>query len=466
MQTQQGQHLAELTRYYAGFRASFLRWATKKFQRPQDLCLANYRRALLTWYEATIRPEDPFLGEADDFVKALTGYYFNPSPIQQSLAGNAMPFGDDLRLATQERPLHYIPLPIHLNGAQQQMLAGFQQMTGRCQELLLMHYYHRLDHGRMAQVLEIPGGVADLEDELHKCRLLAHESWQMMGIVDAAHSPSPADDDLIEAYYTRQLETTERWAVEARFPNDPIFRKAAELREDWLRVLTVAGRQDLMQLLQREEAQLLLAARPTDPASRQRTGLVDGQPAPAATRENPDVPLSRRRRLGSDLQVPGIGTILAALLLCAFFYLAYTTFRPAAVAAAPAATFEPFPNIFDRLEPRNEDERDLQRILFDYDREDYATAYDELLPVADAYPAAPLYLGVSALALDQPDRALDWFDRVEPTDYYHPFAEWYEALAYIDLRRTAAARATLLDILTVPNHPYRERAELLLAEID
>lgn len=457
MTMQQGQHLAALTRYYTGFRTSFLEWAAERFQQPTDISLANYRRALIAWYEATIRPTDPYTGKTDAFVKAMVDYYFHPTTIEPSLTGAAMPVGDDLATGTFERPLHYIPRPIRLSGPQQQMLAGFQQMSGKCKELILMVEYHRIEYGRIAEVLDVPGGITDVKERLHKCRVLVHEGWQTYGITDPAQLPTPADDDLIEAYFSGELETTERWAVEARIPNDPFFRKAMELREDWSEVLTVAGRQDLMETLQREEAGIARGTSPQNSAPAAAPGI--------SRVEGDDVKLSRRGTWLDGLTMPGWQSILAILLVAALAYLAYTTFGAGAPDRKAVANFEPFPNIFASAEPRTEDERDLQRILYYYDRGDYATAYDELLPVADAYPAAPLYLGVSALALEQPSRALEWFDRIPDGNYYRPYAEWYEALAYLSEARSEAGRATLSDIAETPDHPYRQRAERLLTEI-
>ena len=418
---------------------------------PADVCLANYRRALIAWYEATIRSEAPYRGEADTFVRAMAGYYFDPKPIEPSLAGAAMPFGDDLALATQERPLHYIPRPLRLSARQARMLASFQQIGNRCRELILMVNYHRIDRSRIAAVLGEPGGVETISDQLEKCQLLIRENWSVMGLVDPAHAPAPEDARLIERYYTGALEATDRWAVEARLPNDPTFRAAAALREEWAGALIVAGRQDLMEVLQREEARLLQSAVPTDTA-----------PAAAAN----DVTLSPVKGWLDDFRAPSLMTSLAVVLLCALAYLTYTTFGPAAPTRQAVAHFEPFPNIFTSFDPRTEEERDLQRILYYYDRGDYAAAYDELLPVADAYPAAPLYLGVSALALEQPSRALEWFERIPTGDYYRPFADWYEALSYLSENRKEAARANLIDIVETPDHPYRAKAELLLGQIN
>ncbi|OAV42944.1 hypothetical protein [Lewinella sp. 4G2] len=464
MTTQQGQYLAALTKYYAGYRSSFLRWAQSTYGQPADVCLANYRRALIAWYEATLRTHDPYRGDADTFVKAMAGYYFNPTPIEPGLAGTAMPFGDDLSLATQERPLHYIPRPLRMNQRQGQMLAGFQQLEARHRELILMAHYHRIDRHRMAEVLGEPGGAQIISERLHKIQLLIRENWEAMRIVDAAHRPSAQDDLLIEKYFTGELETTDRWAVEARLPTDPAFREAVSLREDWAGVLTVAGRQELMELLQREEARLVLGDQTHSlaPARAPNSSRIISGAAPNSSDE---VELTPRKSIFSDFELPRPASLLAIILMAVLGYLVWTTFGPAAPERRAVTNFEPFPNIFTEFEPRNEQERDLQRILYYYDRGDYVTTYDELLPVATAYPAAPLYLGVSALALDEPTRALDWFERIPEDDYYRPFADWYTALAYLAAGRTEAGRAELNEILARPGHVYTTRARELLGEL-
>jgi len=277
---------------------------------------------------------------------------------------------------------------------------------------------------------------------------MVRESWQAAGILDPTQVPSPVDDALLDRYYAGDLETAERWDVEARRPGDPVFRRAMELREDWSDVITVAGRLDLMETLQREEAKYA-KKRSIAPAS-----------APKKVKLSP-----RRKPTLGNLTLPSLQSVVAFSLFCAFAWLVFTTFRAAAPERKAVAHFEPFANIFDRMAPRNEEERDLKRILYYYDRGDYATAYDELLPVAPAYPAAPLYLGVSALALEQPTRALQWFDQVEPGSYYHPFAEWYSALAYLAEGRKPAASIALQDIAETRGHPYQARAAQLLAEL-
>ncbi|MBC6995871.1 hypothetical protein QWY85_17350 [Neolewinella lacunae] len=444
----QGQHLAELPRHFHALRGPYLKWAVR-FRQPVEVCLAHYRRALIGWYEARIAPVEPFVGEVDHYVKEVAEVYFTDQLEKAVLVADRRPI-TELGYANDQNPLNHLPRPIQLNETQQLMLRLFQEQGKNCRELLLMADYHRLTPDRLAQVLNLDGQVVEVEERRRKCLLMVRESWQAAGITDPAHHPSPADEDRLDRYYEGLLDTTERWEVEARRSSDVVLRRAMELREDWAAVLTVAGRLDLMSTLQREETHYAVR-RPTAPADAQK-----------------EIKLTPRRkpflRIGS-FQLPGLETALAGLLAVALAWLLYSTFGAAAPERKAVAHFEPFPNIFQRMQPRNEDERDLQRILRYYDRKDYLTAYDELLPVAPAYPAAPLYLGVSALALEQPTRALEWFAQIPEGNYYRPFAEWYEALAYLAEGRKPAAIITLTEISETPGHPYQGKARALLAEL-
>ena len=108
---------------------------------------------------------------------------------------------------------------------------------------------------------------------------------------------------------------------------------------------------------------------------------------------------------------------------------------------------------------------DLQRILYYYERGDYRMAYDELLPTADAYPASPLYLGVSALALGDAARARQWLEEVPADSPYRDAAEWYDALAQLHLGAAAGAKLTLESIARSAGHPYRTPAQQLLSDL-
>lgn len=444
--TQQGQHLAELPRYYHALRGPYLKWAEKHWDVSFEASLGNFRRALIGWYEATIDGENPYLGEADKYVKEVARVYFDGTLNATSIEADRLPLITH-GLTGVHNPLNHLPKPLHLSERQQLMLRLFQELGTSCRELLLMTDYHRLATVRIAEVIGVDDQPQEVDARRHKCLLMVREGWRANGITDPVYLPSPADEDLIDRYFAGALDVTQRWDVEARRPGDAVFRHAMELREDWADVLTVAGRQDLMETLFREEERY--AARRARPAASKKVKLTP-----------------RKKTFGfGGLQLPALETVTGVILFAVLCYLAYTTFGAAAPDKKAVAYFEPYPNIFANYEPRNEDERDLARILYYYDRKQYQIAYEELLPTAPAYPAAPLYLGVCALALDQPGRALDWFVQIEDNGYYHPPSEWYEALAYLSLNRKPAALTLLREISETTGHPFRDRAVRLLEEL-
>ena len=112
-----------------------------------------------------------------------------------------------------------------------------------------MFDYHQLSTERIAEVIGLEGQVEEAEDQHQKCHLMVREAWQAGGITDPVHIPSPVDEQLIDQYYAGQLGVAERWDVEARRPVDSVFRRAMELRDDWVGVVAVAGRQDLRETL-------------------------------------------------------------------------------------------------------------------------------------------------------------------------------------------------------------------------
>lgn len=442
----QGRHLAELPRYYHALRGPYLKWADKHWDVPFAASLGNFRRALIGWYEATIDESHPYLGKTDDYVKEVARVYFDGILNDTAPAADRRPLVP-VGLTDEHNPLNHLPRPIHLDERQQLMLRLFREMGTSCRELLLMTDYHRLATARIAEVIGMDDRPQEVNARRHKCLLMVREGWRAHGITDPVYLPSPTDEDLIDRYFAGLLDVPQRWSVEARRPGDAVFRHAMELREDWADVLVVTGRHDLMETLLREEERYV--AQRTRPAAGKKVQLSP-----------------RKKTLGfGSLQLPALETVTGLVLFAVLCYLGFTTFGPAAPDRRAVAYFEPYPNIFDAYEPRTEDERDLERILYYYDRKDYQTAYEELLPTAPAYPAAPLYLGVSALALEQPGRALDWFVQIEDTDFYHPPAQWYEALAYLSLDRKPAALTLLREISGTPGHPFRDRAVRLLGEL-
>lgn len=208
----------------------------------------------------------------------------------------------------------------------------------------------------------------------------------------------------------------------------------------WKSVVTIAGRLDLIHTLEREE-----------------TPTVATVPTPV-----PEVAISRRK---SDHNLPSPAIILAGLLFGILLWLLYDTFNGRSPERLFAEYFSPYPNVFATSPPLTDIDRDLQRILEDYDRGDYRTAYDELLPTADHYPASPLYLGVCALALGDHIRARQWLARIQADSPYRDAAEWYDALAALDSGADAGANISLERIADASGHPYRDRARQLLSDL-
>ena len=455
-----GFFLAELPRLFHELRAPYLEWAAD-YGRPEEESLAHYRRALIGWYEARKDATEPYTGDVFHYVTTVAEVYFSGRHTELFAAEESA----RLTASPEERarnPLNHLPKPLPLDEVQQLMLRQFRQLGKRCREMLLLADYHGLIMPRIATALDMDGQVEEATQLRRKCLLMVREHWQATGILDPVIVPSPADEQLIDRYYDGKLSVGERWEVEARRPTDPVFRRAMDLREDWQAVIAVAGRQDLMETLEREEGRYV--ERPTAPP------VVTAAPTGAAAAEAAAEPVEltpRRPRFGVPrMGRPNLPIILALVLLGGFGYLAWDTFsNPRASTQLYAAYFAPLPNVFDGRDSLSEDERDLDRILYYYDRRDYATAYDELLPVAQYYPAAPLYLGVSALALGQPTRAQQWLAQVPPGDAYYPPAQWYEALAYLGQNRTPAAASLLDQIAGTPGHPYRGRAVELLGKL-
>ena len=301
-------------------------------------------------------------------------------------------------------PLDHLPVPVQLNAEGQRMLLQLQQRE-ECLPLLLLADYHRMEPAAIARALDLEPELDDLEDRLLNCREVLTD-----GHPEAA----------------------------LRYPH----------------VIRLAGRQDLMQTLARE-------APAPEPAEASAPEPVVA-PAHGATKKE-DVKLRSRRRI----RLPSVSPkLLVAIILCgALAWLAYDTFGGRSPGGAYDQYFEPYPNVFLDTPPQSDNERDLARILEYYDAGDYRTAYEELLPTAPAYPAAPLYLGVSALALDDPLRARDWFAQLPPDSPYLAPAEWYDALALLALTRRPEAEEALQRIATTSGHPFRPAARELLDDL-
>ncbi|NJB86897.1 hypothetical protein GGR26_002674 [Lewinella marina] len=381
---QNGRLLAELRQHYAEYLDDYLAWVADRGY-PVEGALVNYRRALIAWYEARKQTDDPYTGDVFEYITVVAERYFTG---ETSRKGD-FPLGSG--------PLDYLPRTVRLEEPGRELLARLNARND-CRELLLLADYHQLEPAVIARVLDREEDAETLTEEIAACRR----------------------------------------SLELESPGGSLL---------YIPVITVAGRQDLMETLGRNT--------PPPPP-------VDS-PEPAAAPPK-DVRLSPRHRWRIGTPTPAI--VVAGLLTGILLWLVYDTFYARASPEGLYATyFAPYPNPFADSPPATYEERDLNQILYYYDRGDYHRAYEELLPTADAYPAAPLYLGVSALALNDPARAEEWLARLPADSPYRDPADWYAALAALAREDHSRARSRLTRITQDANHPYRSQAADLLGEL-
>lgn len=430
--TGQGYYLAELIKHYHHYRDEYLDWALPLFNTRTEAIL-TYQKALAGWYEARIRRHEPYVGEIMVFLKAATSAYngtldtFNEEWSDQGLA------------SLGPNPVRYLPRSVRLSVEQEKMIDLYLKMNQADRDLLILAYYHQLSDHRLHAVLDIGTRASEATRARRAALLRLREQWRLNGIVENAYQATPEQEEIIDRYLRDELDVTQRWEVEAERSSDEVFRLALQLREDFEEGLRLAGRRDTLETLVREEDRY---AAPKVNLSAPRPSIVSG---------------------GS------VQAFLAAALFGVLLYLLYLTFAPATEQQLFAEYFRPFPNVTllpDSTGWVSPEEEELGDILEAYDQQNYLVAYDELLPAASAYPSARMYLGVSALALEQPQRALEWFDQYLPAEKYYPYARWYMALAYLADGRDRAALRELVEIAGTPGHPYEIPATKLIEALE
>ncbi|MEM9835809.1 MAG: hypothetical protein AAF828_04875 [Bacteroidota bacterium] len=425
----QGLYLAEMINHYHQYRTDYLAWSFEE-QPDQSAAILNYQRAILACYEARLRTEQPYTGDVYYFIQVAATHYAGR---EVEAEGNW--YRSNFVGAVQD-PIRYLPPSLTLNDTQRMMLQQFQEMGESCRELLLLAYYHQLDDHKLSEVLEL-GAQTEAASKRRQCLLMVRERWQQTGLLNPINVAPPAQQALIDQYFRHELDVTNRWEVEAMRSSDMLFQEAMTMREDWQDALMVAGRQDTLTTLQREEEEY----RPKPP------------PKSKVTLSRPT--LSKEW-----------STYLAIVLAAVLAWLVFTTFGGGQEEKLYATYYRPFPTTMKLSNGDEVIDDDLADILFYYKQGDYRTAYDDLLPAANAYPIAPLYLGICALELQQPQRALDWFDQFLPGDRFKPYADWYAAMAYLALGRRPATLSILIEIAGTDNHPYERQATELIEALE
>lgn len=105
-----------------------------------------------------------------------------------------------------------------------------------------------------------------------------------------------------------------------------------------------------------------------------------------------------------------------------------------------------------------------------YEKGQYAAVVAALeKSLADSSESRPsrayLYLGLSHLALQQPQKAITaWQQEGQNSDEW-PDAQWYTALAYLKLGDTAQAKKRLQDIARDTTHPWKTSAAQILKKL-
>lgn len=105
-----------------------------------------------------------------------------------------------------------------------------------------------------------------------------------------------------------------------------------------------------------------------------------------------------------------------------------------------------------------------------YEKGQYAAAVAALeKSLADSSESRPsrarLYLGLSHLALQQPQEAIAAWQQVGQNSDEWPDAQWYTALAYLRLGDTVQAKKQLQDIARDNSHPWQTSAAQILKKL-
>ncbi len=413
--TESGIYLAELRRVYQAERADYLEWAAA-YPTHLDVKLAAYQRAVLAWYEATIRPDDPYRGPARPLIERAATEELTRS----GAAPAAVPVPGAEAAETLQK--------LELGDLQKAMLKQFGELGESCRNLLLLAYYHHLSDARLSEVLPVAGGTAELTEKRQQCLLMVRERWANSGLF--AHDTFPGSDreNLIDRHLRGETTAEERWQVDNLAAQDTAFATALERLAMWREALRQPGREDVLRTLAEQETR---QAPPPEPVV---------EPA------------------GSNFWTYVIGGVL----LLGIGYVGLTYFGPSESERLALAYFQPYPDVLTTSAEARGDER-LAELFQPYRFNDYAQAYDNLLPLAGTYPSVHFYLGVCALGMDQPQRAAEWLEQVAPGESFYPAADWYLALAYLAADRGREGKARLIRMSNEAGHPYARQANELLA---
>jgi len=155
-----------------------------------------------------------------------------------------------------------------------------------------------------------------------------------------------------------------------------------------------------------------------------------------------------------------------ALLIAAVFWLYPLRTSPEALFAQ---YYQPYPNVEATIE-RNDEMADAYQQAFqwyeDGQYEEAAAAFEELLKADIQSEALNFYIGLTALELNQSDKALQYFESVikHPDHKYYQQSLWYATLASLKNEDTESAKKYLQQLSDEKGF-YGNKATQLLEEL-
>jgi len=102
--------------------------------------------------------------------------------------------------------------------------------------------------------------------------------------------------------------------------------------------------------------------------------------------------------------------------------------------------------------------------MIDYKLGDYSSAivrWEKLMEESASSDTLSFYLGVAKLALDQPEEALEDFERLQPSSPMWSSGQWYTALAHIQRSEVNKAKPILKGLSQEPGTHRIQAGELL-----
>lgn len=428
----QGYYLAELRQHYHSFRDPFMDWLVVPGI-EEKAKIDIFCRSLLAWYEARLSSRNPYTGDIGLYLQVAAIHFLDDaadrSEIDRLLAAD-VPAQD---------PRDFLPMAIRLDDTQTVMYQLMHDWASPCRDLLMAAYYHGIGDDSLAKAYDLPDRESARSRRL-ACLQGVRDAWTSAGLQSAQFQATSQQQLLIDAYMRNELNTEARWEVDSLKGSEPAVREAIQLREDWAKAIRVLGRKDTLDILAKEES-------------------VHQKVEERARVKALNLPRYRLPNVGLNVQNVLIGILSLVLGVMLF----QTFFGDTRSTKLFERHFQPLAAPRD-LDLSDYNQRELMDILAPYRQAQFEQAYEDLLPAADVYEEAPLYLGVMAIELDQPQRALQWLRKIGPDGEYYETASWYRVLAYLQADNMAAAESEAIDISGQSGHLFRENAVRLLDE--